>query len=232
MEFLTQCRRVLAFQVRVRALGQARLDCGLQDNIWCDPKTKTRRGKNELSPYAAISPTRFQGVEDVPYKPPHDRRAPSKVGRNLRRAGRSSAPCSLLDEGVMHPAHCFSGDVALYDGDEELSFGLFSSGCIWHERDQEQESNVYVRTRDECRGGSYVDAAGGARHRGAVVSIHPALHESAPLSSFRPSEARNVEVGSVEDLQSTRRNPEDEDEVARRLAQLDLVPGDGTLVVP
>jgi len=103
--------------------------------------------------------------------------------------------------GAINPVHCLTrDDVALYDGEEELPFGKWhraTRAVVYfrgHKGDQERRGSVIVRTRDVCRGSrSKVDADGGAvAILVELLSIHPALPKTAPLSSFRTRQGVQV----------------------------------------
>lgn len=96
--------------------------------------------------------------------------------------------------GTVHPAHCLTRrDVVFSRGDRQLAY------LHWRQTDrievqfrgpkgdQEQRGNVRVRTRDDVHG-----ARSGYRADGGAVALmvdllscHPTLPDSAPLSSYR-----------------------------------------------
>ena len=96
--------------------------------------------------------------------------------------------------GTVHPAHCLTrGDVAFFRGDSQLEYVNWRQAdkievqFRGHKGDQEQRGDVRVRTRDYVHG----PRSGYRAHGGAValmvelLSYHPTLPDSAPLSSYR-----------------------------------------------
>lgn len=103
--------------------------------------------------------------------------------------------------GVVHPAHCLTRqDVAFFQGDRQLQYLHWRQAdrievrFRGHKGDQEQRGNVRVRTRDETHGprSGYRADGGAVALMVELLSCHPTLSDSAPLSSYRSGQGVQV----------------------------------------
>ena len=103
--------------------------------------------------------------------------------------------------GLVHPAHCLTRrDVALFRGDSQLAYLNWRQAdrievhFRGHKGDQDQRGDVRVRTRDAARGprSGYRADGGAVALMVELLSCHPTLPDSAPLSSYRSG--REVQV--------------------------------------
>ena len=103
--------------------------------------------------------------------------------------------------GRVHPAHCLTRrDVAFFRGDRQLAYidwrqaDKIEVHFRGHKGDQEQRGNVRVRTRDETHGprSGYRADGGAVALMVELLSCHPTLPDSVPLSSYRSG--REVKV--------------------------------------
>ena len=103
--------------------------------------------------------------------------------------------------GRIHPAHCRTRrDVAFFRADRQLAYiGWRRADKIevqfrGHKGDQDQRGNVRVRTRDESHGprSGYRADGGAVALMVELLSCHPTLPDSGPLSSYRSG--REVKV--------------------------------------
>ena len=126
--------------------------------------------------------------------------------------------------GVVHPVHCLTRrDVAFFQGSQQLEYRHWRQAdrievrFRGHTGDQEQAGDVRARTRDEVHGprSGYRADGGAVALMVELLSFHPTLPDSVPLSSYRSG--REVKVLKYDQalralreiVESSGRNPQE-----------------------